>query len=88
MLWMHAHHFYKGTISAAMMKELFGDPYRNHGHQGYAWVGCKEVYVVRRIESLHPILDQHPHDLIPPYMKTRFPKGVAMESKKGKGFVN
>jgi hypothetical protein len=43
------HRFRKGFVTPALLKELFGVPYRDGGRQGYVWAGYKDVEVVKRI---------------------------------------
>jgi hypothetical protein len=54
------HRFWKDFVTLTLLKELFGVPYGDGGRQGYAWVGCKDAEVVKRIQYLHFILYQHP----------------------------
>ena len=82
------HRFQKERVSPTLLKELFGEPYGDGGRQGYGWAGCKDEWVVKRIQYLHPILYQHPPSEIPPYLKIHFAEGVAVEFDDGKGKVD
>ena len=82
------HHFRKNTVSAEILRKLFGKPYGKSGRAGYAWGDCSVQEVVDRVKYLHPILYQHGEDETPNLVTIRFAEGVALEYEVGSGKVN
>ena len=73
------HRIKKDEVKEDLVVELFGRRCGKQGRAGYRWADCKNPRVLGRVKHLHPILYQHAHDAMPPFLKIKFAQGIAME---------
>jgi hypothetical protein len=73
------HRIKKDEVKEDSVSDLFGRRCGKQGRAGYRWADCKNPRVLGRVKHLHPILYQHAHDAMPPFLKIKFAQGIAME---------